>query len=123
MDRTGALRPAPNAPLLIISFFGILWARFVPWSVVEEVRKKALSSARERKLLQGLLRTMRIEAGLRQTDMASRLRQPQSFISKYESGERRLDILQLRAVSAALGMSLTDFVKRLERVLARSERS
>ena len=46
--------------------------------------------------------------------LAQKLNQPQSFVSKYESGERRLDILELREVCAALGVSLSDFLRRLE---------
>ncbi len=62
-----------------------------------------------------LLRQLRIEAGLRQVDLAKKLRQPQSFVSKYESGERRLDLLELRQVCIAAGISLQEFVKRFER--------
>jgi len=61
-----------------------------------------------------LLRQSRIEAGVRQVDLAKCLKRPQSFISKYESGERRLDVLELRQVCDALGISLSDFIKRLE---------
>jgi transcriptional regulator with XRE-family HTH domain len=61
-----------------------------------------------------LLRQVRIEAGLRQVDLAKKLRQPQSFISKYESGERRLDLLELHQVCNAVGISLREFVKRFE---------
>jgi transcriptional regulator with XRE-family HTH domain len=67
--------------------------------------------------LQLLLRQMRAEAGLTQTEIAQRLGQPQSFVSKYESGERRLDVLELRQVCAVVGVSLDDFVRRLERAL------
>ncbi len=67
--------------------------------------------------LQCLLRELRTEAGLRQSDLAKRLGQPQSFISKYESGERRLDVLELREICRALGISLKDFVERLEQTL------
>lgn len=67
--------------------------------------------------LQLLLRQVRNEAGLTQADVAERVGQPQSFISKYESGERRLDVLELRAVCSAIGVSLPDFVKRLEQLL------
>lgn len=68
--------------------------------------------ARQRFL--ALLRRMRLDAGLRQADLARKLRQPQSFVSKYESGERRIDVLELREICRALGMSLTEFVRRLE---------
>jgi transcriptional regulator with XRE-family HTH domain len=67
--------------------------------------------------LQLLLRQMRTEAGLTQTEIAQRMGQPQSFVSKYESGERRLDVLELREVCAVLGVSLADFVRRLEQTL------
>ena len=62
-----------------------------------------------------LLREVRTEAGLRQTELAERLRKPQSFVSKYESGERRLDLIELREVCQALGIRLVDFVKRFEK--------
>jgi transcriptional regulator with XRE-family HTH domain len=61
-----------------------------------------------------LLREARDAAGLRQSDVAERLGQTQSYVSKYESGERRLDVLELRAVLEVLGVSLLDFVRRLE---------
>jgi transcriptional regulator with XRE-family HTH domain len=64
--------------------------------------------------LQALLREVRNDAGLRQADLAERLGQPQSFVSKYESGERRLDILELRQVCEILGIPLHDFIRRLE---------
>ena len=51
---------------------------------------------------------------MRQVDLANRLGQPQSYVSKYESGERRLDILELRQICNALGISIEAFVRRLE---------
>ncbi|HAU38633.1 MAG TPA: transcriptional regulator [Phycisphaerales bacterium] len=64
--------------------------------------------------LQELLRKVRTKAGLRQEDVAQRLGVPQSFISKYESGERRLDFVEVRQVCEALGISLADFVRLFE---------
>lgn len=61
-----------------------------------------------------LVRQMRIDAGLRQADLADRLGEPQSFVSRYESGERRLDVLELRQICRVLGVQLVDFIKRLE---------
>ncbi|MAC55320.1 MAG: transcriptional regulator, partial [Gimesia sp.] len=49
-----------------------------------------------------------------QDDVAERLGRPQSFVSKYESGERRLDILELYDVCGAIGVTLNDFVKQLQ---------
>jgi len=60
------------------------------------------------------LRKAREKAGMRQVDIAMRLNQPQSYVSKYESGERILDVIELKQVCDALGMSLTEFVSQIE---------
>lgn len=75
---------------------------------------KSLSSTEGEKLA-ALLRSVRSESGLTQAQVAERLDLPQSFISKYESGERRLDLVELRQICKALGISLSDFVRRFER--------
>jgi transcriptional regulator with XRE-family HTH domain len=72
--------------------------------------KSIYSAGQER--LQELLRQSRAEAGLSQTDLAKRLRKPQSFVSKYESGERRLDLVELKKICDALGTDLVQFVAR-----------
>jgi transcriptional regulator with XRE-family HTH domain len=75
------------------------------------------ANRKHQKILLGLLRAVRVEAGLRQTDMALALKVPQSYVSKYESGERRLDPLELYAVCIAAGTSLAVFGSRLDRML------
>ena len=65
--------------------------------------------------LQRLLRRIRVDAGVTQAELATRLGVPQSVVSKIESGERRLDILELRQVCRVLGLSLADFMRRLEK--------
>ncbi|HUS47321.1 MAG TPA: helix-turn-helix transcriptional regulator [Phycisphaerae bacterium] len=67
--------------------------------------------------LQELLRRVRLEAGLRQQDLAKLLGVPQSFVSKYESGERRLDLVEIRQICRAMGMSLSRFVRMFEESL------
>ena len=57
-----------------------------------------------------MLRAARERAGLTQGDVASRLSATQSFVSKCERGERRLDIVELRAWCVALGIPLHEFV-------------
>jgi len=76
----------------------------------------------EQKALQELLREIRITAGLRQEDVAEKLRVPQSFVSKYESGERRLDILEVRALCTVLGLRLQEFAEKLDAKLAEFQR-
>ena len=68
----------------------------------------------EHQRLRALLRQTRLDAGLRQSDVAERLGRPQSFVSKYESGERRLDLVELRQVCEVLGVALVDFVRLLQ---------
>lgn len=70
--------------------------------------------SRRQGALQRLLRQVRTEAGLRQVDLAAKLGQPQSFVSKCESGERRLDLLELEQVCICCGITLVDFVIRLD---------
>jgi transcriptional regulator with XRE-family HTH domain len=74
---------------------------------------KAIWSAGQDRLT-ALLRRLREEAGLRQVDVADRLGVSQSFVSKYESGERRLDLIELEQVALALETTLADLVKAFE---------
>ena len=60
---------------------------------------------------QALIET-RLESNLTQEEVALRLNKPQSFVSKYESGERRLDIIELIDVCKALGKNLHDVLDR-----------
>lgn len=50
------------------------------------------------------LASARNAAGLRQEDLAARLHKPQSFVSKMERGERRLDVVELIVVARAIGI-------------------
>lgn len=71
-------------------------------------------ASKRQRALQELLREIRLERDLRQVDVAKKLGEPQSFVSKYESGERRLDFAEVQAVCDALGIKFNDFVNRLE---------
>jgi transcriptional regulator with XRE-family HTH domain len=53
-------------------------------------------------LLRQLLINARQRHGLSQSELARRLGKPQSFVSKYERGERRLDLVEFLEVAAAL---------------------
>lgn len=71
----------------------------------------------QRGSLVSLLREMRIEAGLTQVDLAARIEKDQAYVSRYESGQRRLDVLEVREICQAVGITLEEFVKRLEKAL------
>ncbi len=64
-----------------------------------------------------LLKEARKRAGMTQVEFAKRLQQSQSFVSKVERGDRRLDIVQLRTICHILGQTLPEFVERLETAL------
>ncbi len=66
------------------------------------------------KTVAALLKELRRNAKIRQIDLAAKLRVPQSFISKYEAGERRLDIIEIDRICRALGVTLTEFVRQLK---------
>ena len=57
----------------------------------------------------------RIGAGLTQADVAEKLRKPQSFVSKYERGERRLDFVEALQVSQALGLDPRQLFARFQK--------
>jgi ribosome-binding protein aMBF1 (putative translation factor) len=63
------------------------------------------------------LRAARREAGLTQVELGQRLGQPQAIISKCERGERRLDVIELRAYCAAMGLPYLEFLQGLEQEL------
>lgn len=57
----------------------------------------------------------RKKAGLTQEALASRLKRPQSFIAKYESGERRLDVVEFLTIAKGIGADPLRLIKRLLR--------
>lgn len=62
--------------------------------------------------LAALLRKVRTEAHLTQAQVAEKIGQTQSYVSKYEAGEQRLDLIELEIVCHAVDISLTEFVRR-----------
>lgn len=72
----------------------------------------------DEKALRRLLRDRRTRIGLRQVDLAKQLGTHQSFVSKYESGERLLTFVETVNVCEALGLDpvilLTEYLRRHE---------
>ena len=73
---------------------------------------------KERVLLRQELRRLRLESGLTQADLAERLGKPQSYVSKLESGDRSLDIIEVRQLCLACGVGFERLIRRFEKILA-----
>lgn len=64
--------------------------------------QKSLKSAEYARLIATLV-AARDAAGISQQKLADRLDEHQSFIAKYEGGERRIDVIEFIAIARALG--------------------
>ena len=73
---------------------------------------KTLNSA-EHKAFCALLVETREKAGLTQVQLAGRLRKSQSFIAKYEGGERRIDVIEFMAIARAMGADAVALLRTL----------
>jgi transcriptional regulator with XRE-family HTH domain len=69
------------------------------------------------KILGAILRDTRERAGLTQNEVCLQLGVPQSFVSKYEAGERRLDVLEFRRICAALKADMFALLAKAESTL------
>jgi transcriptional regulator with XRE-family HTH domain len=58
----------------------------------------------------------RKSAGLTQHELAKRLHKPQSFVAKYEGGERRIDVVEFVTICRAIGANPAKLVKALLKV-------
>lgn len=56
------------------------------------------------------LKKARLDAGFKQSDVAQKLKKPQSYISKIERGERRVDITELKELAKIYKRDITYFV-------------
>jgi transcriptional regulator with XRE-family HTH domain len=74
--------------------------------------RDTLRSPRQ-KQLRALLRELRKDRHLTQTQMAKRLNKPQSFVAKYERGERRLSVIEFIDVVRAIGADPCAVVRQL----------
>lgn len=71
----------------------------------------------EHRALVKLLAELRLKSGLRQAELAERLGRPQSYVSRYETGLRRLDLVELLAICTALDVDVLKVVRRWTRAL------
>ncbi|TNE63187.1 helix-turn-helix domain-containing protein [Celeribacter ethanolicus] len=67
--------------------------------------------------LMAALKQARLDAGLTQTELANRLERPQSFVAKYENGERKVEVVEFVQIVKAIGCDgrmILDDVARAE---------
>ena len=94
------------------SLFGIIrsWDQLL--RLMAPRMSKSIHSHQHVKLRE-LLVAARKKAGLTQQDVADQLGRPQSFVAKYEGGERRLDVVEFLQVAAVLGADPARLVRAL----------
>lgn len=76
----------------------------------------------QQKQLRALLRELRSHHQLTQAEVAKRLAKPQSFVAKYERGERRLSAIEFIHVARALGVEPVALLRQLIDIVDRGER-
>lgn len=73
----------------------------------------------EHQALISVLKRLRKENGLTQKELAGLLIRPQSYVSKYENGERRLDFVDVHLICKAMGASLPYVYAQFEKALSK----
>lgn len=84
-----------------------------------EKRQSPRQSSRQQKnrqLLRQLLREAREEAGVIQGELSHKLGRSQGFVSKYELGDRRIDLIDMADICDALEISFLDLAKRFDQL-------
>ena len=66
-----------------------------------------------RQALADMLTSRRKAARLTQTELANRLARPQSYVASLESGQRRVEVVELLTLASAVGFSAADLVEEL----------
>ncbi len=72
---------------------------------------KSLHS-RQYAIFRELLTQAREDAGMTQVQVATKLSKPQSYVSKYESGDRRLDVTEFVQIADILSLDISGFLDR-----------
>jgi transcriptional regulator with XRE-family HTH domain len=81
------------------------------------VSKSAFTQSNDE--FRALLKELRVNKGLTQADVAETLRLPQSYVSKVETGERRMDFVETATFCEAIGVDLAAFAKLFSERLSR----
>ena len=75
------------------------------------------------RLLIGMLKEARKKRKITQAEMAERIGSDQTYISKVETMERRIDVIELRTICKALSLDFIDFIRHFEDRLSEKGKS
>ena len=100
--------------LVAITHFGLFQFRLEASRLVRSPPMKQFTYSSDYGHLLAELRSARIQAGVSQVQLAETLGQLQTFVSKCELGDRRLDVIELRTWVIALGGDPVAFMAGLE---------
>jgi transcriptional regulator with XRE-family HTH domain len=64
----------------------------------------------------------RKDANLTQATLAKTLEKPQSFVAKYENGERRLDVVEFLLITRAIGVDPGEIIRKVEQAFGATSR-
>jgi ribosome-binding protein aMBF1 (putative translation factor) len=95
-------------------FFRYLKNRFICLAPFGGQMRKTVTSPLQKKLA-GMLVELRKKAGLRQVDLAKKLGVYQSWVTHLESGQRRIDVIELIELGKVVGFDPADVVQRLSK--------
>jgi transcriptional regulator with XRE-family HTH domain len=73
-------------------------------------------------LFRNLLVQTRKDKKVTQVQLAQRLGKPQSFVTKYELGERRLDLIEFLEIASALNANPLSFINKLQKQMRSVEK-
>jgi len=118
-DISPDLRNSKILSMLQLVHFGIIQIGIyhVASAPIKMPRMEKSAFTAEHRILVVMLREQREKASLTQTELATKLKVSQSFVSKWERGDRRIDLVQLRHWCRATGISLARFATMFEKRL------
>ena len=74
---------------------------------------KTIHNKRHKRLVELIIHA-RKEAGIRQVQLAKKLKRSQTWIARLESGDRRIDVIELLDLADAIGFDALDILGQLE---------
>ena len=89
----------------------LFWVQPVLSRILDRVTKSVFTGRYKRLL--SLLVSAREDAGLSQRALSEKLKKAPTYVSKYERGERRLDVIELLEITKALDVDPVEVIRKL----------